>query len=95
MSALYYVSEDLRNDRELVIAAVEQNGDALEYASEDLRNGRELVMKAVEQYGDALRYASEDFEIYYDLLVFLVMSSFTVHIVYNYGSSLLNCLKHI
>jgi hypothetical protein len=35
--ALQYASEELRGDREVVLAAVKQDGDALQYASQKLR----------------------------------------------------------
>ena len=59
-AVLEYASENLRNDRELVMKTVQQNGFALEYASEELRNDRKIVKTAVQQYGDALQFASED-----------------------------------
>ena len=54
-----YVSVELRADRELVMAAVAQDGLALEYASEKLRADREVVWAAVMRDGHALEYASE------------------------------------
>ena len=36
--ALDLASEELRNDREIVLAAVQQNGYALEYASDDIKS---------------------------------------------------------
>mgnify|MGYP002365764157 FL=1 len=44
--ALEYASEDLRSDREIVLAAVKQNAEALVYASSDLRSDRELRLSA-------------------------------------------------
>ena len=35
--SLKHASVELRADREVVVAAVKQDGDALEYASEELR----------------------------------------------------------
>ena len=46
--------------REVVIAAVGQEGWALKYATEALKGDREVVMAAVVQDGTALRYATED-----------------------------------
>ena len=57
---LRHASEELRNDREIVLAAVSQYAYALEYASEELRNDREIVLAAVSQYAYALEYASEE-----------------------------------
>ena len=44
--ALGYASEELRNDRGIVLAAVEQDGRALVYASDELRNDRGIVLAA-------------------------------------------------
>ena len=54
-----YASETLRNDRNVVLTAVAQNGYALQHASETLRNDDKVVLAAVAQNGYALEYASE------------------------------------
>ena len=53
-------SERLRADREVVLAAVRQNGQALQHASEGLQKDRVLVLTAVQLYGMALQWAYED-----------------------------------
>lgn len=63
-ASLKYASEELRNDKEVVLEAVRQKGDywtecALEYASEGLKNDKEVVIEAVKKNGGALEYASE------------------------------------
>ena len=45
-------------ERELVLAAVNQNGSALEYAPVELRGDKGVVLAAVKRSGTALRYAS-------------------------------------
>ena len=55
--SLKYVHYDLRNDRELVLAAVKQTGYALRY---DFKKDLEVVMEAVKQNGHALKYAHND-----------------------------------
>lgn len=45
-------------DKEIVLAAVSQNGHALRYASVDLRSDKEVVLRAVSQRGIAIRYAA-------------------------------------
>ena len=57
---LEYASDELKNDREVVMKAVNQRGCASEYASDELRNDREVVMEAVKQNGCALKYASDE-----------------------------------
>ena len=44
---LYNVSNELRNDREVVLTAVSQDGRALEYASAEFKNDRKVVLAAV------------------------------------------------
>jgi hypothetical protein len=48
---LQYASDDLKADKEVVLAAVTQNGNALQYASEDLKADKEVVLAAVTQNG--------------------------------------------
>jgi sulfur relay (sulfurtransferase) complex TusBCD TusD component (DsrE family) len=56
--ALKFASVALKNDRDIVLAAVNQNGHALQYASVELKNDREVVLTAVTQNGNALQFAS-------------------------------------
>ena len=56
---LDHVSENLKNDKEVVLAAVKQSGYALEYASENLKNDKEVVLAAVKTDSDAIGYASK------------------------------------
>lgn len=46
---VYYASEDLRNDDEIVYTAVTQACNALHYASNRLKANRELVLIAIKQ----------------------------------------------
>ena len=48
--SLRLAPEDLRADKEVVLAAVKENAYALDYA----------VLEAVQQFGSALKFASED-----------------------------------
>eukprot|EP01045_Picozoa_sp_COSAG04_P007610 COSAG04_NODE_401_length_14952_cov_3.941224_6_plen_957_part_00 len=43
---LKYLPEPLRGDKEVVLAAVTQDADALQHASEDLKTDRDVVLKA-------------------------------------------------
>jgi hypothetical protein len=52
--ALEYASEELRNDRDFMLAAVKQYGYALAYASEELRKDPEIVL-AMALYCGSLR----------------------------------------
>jgi len=42
----------LKGDKEVVMAAVAQNGRALQWASEELRGDKEVVMAVATQDGD-------------------------------------------
>lgn len=57
-SILCYASQELKNDRDVVIAAVKHDGYALQYVSNEMKNDKDVVMIAVEQDGGALQYAS-------------------------------------
>jgi len=49
----------LRQDREIVIEAVRQHGDALLFAEVALKQDRQVVIEAVRQHGESLRFADE------------------------------------
>ena len=50
MDALNYASDELRNNREIVLASVQQDGLALQYASNELKQDLELL-KIAQQKG--------------------------------------------
>lgn len=56
---LAYASERLLADRELMLKAVEEDGQALYYASQELRDDKEVVLKAVQKKWLILKYASK------------------------------------
>jgi hypothetical protein len=58
--AFYKAPEELRGDKEFVLAVVRNYGKALQYASKELRGDREVVLAAVQQDGFALEYASKE-----------------------------------
>ena len=45
-SYIKVASEELKNDREIVLTAVSKNSGALQYASEELKKDREIVLAA-------------------------------------------------
>lgn len=57
--ALQFVSDLLKNDKEVVLEAVKNYGRALEYAGELPKNDKEVVLEAVKQNGSALEYAGD------------------------------------
>ena len=58
--ALLHASEGMRDDHEIVLAAVTQNGHALQYASKRLRSDWSIVEIAAATNPDALCYAHDD-----------------------------------
>ncbi len=58
-----YASEELKNDKEVVLEAVKTNGFALNDASEELKSDKEIVLEAVKKVGLALGYASEELQL--------------------------------
>jgi hypothetical protein len=63
MDMLYNsASDELMNDKEVVLEAVKKCGDALQFASEELYNDKEFLLKAVKQNGQALVYAPVEYQ---------------------------------
>ena len=58
--SLKTASEELKNNPEVVMAAVKQNYHALKYASEDLKSNSEFMLEAVKLNYNVLEYASEE-----------------------------------
>ena len=50
------------NDKNQMLAAVQENGFALEHASEELKNDKDVVLAAVQQTGFALMYAGAELQ---------------------------------
>ena len=61
-------TDDLRNDTEIVLKAVQTDGMALRWASPPFRGDKRVVMEAVKQNGFALDYASEELKRDTDLI---------------------------
>jgi len=53
----------LRNDKDVVLAAVSRSGRVLMHVSEALRNDKDVVLAAVNQCGEAVEHASEKLRI--------------------------------
>ena len=62
--ALYSASDELKADKELVMAAVEQDyqGHNLEHASDELKADKEVVMVAVKDLPYTLQFASDELQ---------------------------------
>ncbi len=58
----YFLSEnsEWNGNKDVVMAAVQQNGYSLQYASKELRNNKEVVSAAVQKDGMALKYVYDE-----------------------------------
>ena len=56
-----WVSSRLRDDKEVVLQAVQKDGLLLEFASSRLRNDRSVVIEALQNSGDAIKFAGSTF----------------------------------
>jgi hypothetical protein len=60
-SALEFASDNLKNDKGIVLSAVRNPySNALRYASDDLKNDKDIILVAVKANSMALEYASDD-----------------------------------
>ncbi len=57
---LIFASEELKNDKDVVLEAVKNDGEALRFASKELQNDKDVVLEAVKQNWRALYSASEE-----------------------------------
>ena len=55
----------MKDDKDIVLLAVNKDGTALKYASERLRDDEGVVLTAVSNYVNALKYASDRLKIEY------------------------------
>ena len=53
-------NEKLQADRDVMLAAVKVDGQALYYGSKEIRNDKEIVLEAVTRKGLILKYASHE-----------------------------------
>jgi Domain of unknown function (DUF4116) len=51
---------DLQHDKDIVLAAVNQDGSVLQYVSDELKCDRDIVLTALRQNGNAIKYISDD-----------------------------------
>ena len=57
--ALQFATDELRNDKNIVLKAVKSDGYALEFASQELRDNEVVCLEACRQNGFAMRFVSE------------------------------------
>ena len=66
--ALQYASDELKNDKEVVMAAVNHYGYNLKYASDELKGDKEVVIAAVTNHKCNLQFASDEMKADKDVL---------------------------
>jgi hypothetical protein len=81
---LMKASETLRADKEVVLAAVYQNGLELEFASKDLQNDKEVVLVAIDNNKSAIEFASDNFRNDKD---FLILNSLKINLNEDFESN--------
>ena len=59
-SLFQYASDELKADKEVVMALVSNDEDILEYASDELKADKEVVMAAINYDGSALQFAADE-----------------------------------
>ena len=59
-SILEYVSEEITNNKEIMMKIIANNGMAIQYASKELRNDYDIVMLAVKSTGYAIEFAGDE-----------------------------------
>ena len=74
-------SEEIKDDSEILLAAININSNSLNFASDRIRDEKSIVLKAVSQDGSSLEYASADLRNDREV-VFAAVS--------NYGNSLMD-----
>ena len=52
-------AEEVRKDKEVVLAAVKKDGSALEHAAEELKSDENFILEAVKIDGTALKWAAD------------------------------------
>ena len=69
---LEYVTSDMKNNYDVVLAAVTSNigdGYILKYASDNMRNNYDIVLAAVNNNGNALLFANDNLQDNYDIVL--------------------------
>ena len=61
ISCFEFDADELKADRDIVLAAVGLDGNALRFASDELKADRNIVLAAVGQTGNALEFAAHEY----------------------------------
>lgn len=80
------MDDELKNNKEVVIVAVNLEGFAIDYASPTLKNDKEVVLTAINQNGNALGSASENFKNDKEIVLAAMKENYYA---FNYASEIL------
>jgi len=58
--ALRRASEEMKGDKDVVLAAVARYGNSLQDASDEVKGDKDVVLAALVHEGDALQHASDE-----------------------------------
>lgn len=81
-NGLELAGSDYTNDKEVVMAAVKNNGQALEFASSFMQEDKEVVLAAVRNDGSAIQFASASLQKDKDVLLSSVKNN--IYALYTY-----------
>ena len=91
---LEWASEELQNDKEIVLEAVKNNGFALEYASKELKKDKEIVLQAV-KIQNAIIYVSKELKNDKDFIIdCIIINKNIIYYYYNDLYLLIHYLQH-
>jgi hypothetical protein len=70
-------TEELKANKNVVMAAVKNRGMVLEYASNDLKKDFDVVLAAVKQFGSALKYASDELKDTEEIVIAAIQQNYS------------------
>lgn len=76
---LEFASDELRDDKEVVLEAVEKDGCSLRLASERLKDDKEFLMSLVKKNGFSLYYASDRLKDDKEVVLEAIKSGFSLY----------------
>ena len=74
--AYHYIDKELRNDRDLILAALEQKGEMLQFVPDIFKKDKEIVLLAIKNDGYSLRYADKKFRKNRDIVLQAVSQNY-------------------
>ena len=73
IDTLLHISDDLKNDKEFMIACVKENVKSLLHISDDLKNDKEFILTCIKENGLSLEYASDDLKNDIEIVLYAVL----------------------